>query len=511
MDTMMTPAQHYLPSGVGPLGKSYIACPRMMYAHLTASSVSRFRRWTTSSSHFGIQGDAHPFAHVKDIYCRITEFRDLGANPRCLLESQVLALRMKMLTTSILSRGPAPASSSNAWSMRSGVQVPGALGPRFDPYDTTPMLTRILVTGANFPSVANLVCDVFAGLRAHHADRVRADRSAPQRAHRARRGVHRALDVGPRVGLQHRLQHVRPRRGDAAAVQRTGTGTAPERGASTPFSRGPNALLEEEEHELKARELERACGTGCSPSGARRVSGASTRGVQQGLTPSLSASSIASAASVATAFTMPDLGASGLGLLSLGLGANGSRMIGTNGSAAVGTPTTPMPLTPVAPLPTGDAEAQIGLAKVAEPDMDAFLTYGAIVPEYCHLETMLVKGIIQPPPLPPRAEPGLLLLIPSCANLCSDTTDSSSLHATVPHAPQTPTGSRASAARTAPTSRVRIRESRWPQRVPGCNLRQAATRAPCVREFASNAVIEQLRARATRTPVDATSRHWLHA
>jgi xylulokinase len=45
-------------------------------------------------------------------------------------------------------------------------------------------------------------------------------------------------------------------------------------------------------------------------------------------------------------------------------------------------------------MPTGDAEAQVGLAKVAEPDADAFLAYAAIVPEYCRLEGMLVKGIV---------------------------------------------------------------------------------------------------------------------
>ncbi|KAJ7197425.1 hypothetical protein GGX14DRAFT_668040 [Mycena pura] len=88
----------------------------------------------------------------------------------------------------------------------------------------------------------------------------------------------------------------------------------------------------------------------------------------------------------------------------------------------VGTPTTPMPLTPVAPLPTGDAEAQIGLAKVAEPDMDAFRA------------RMLLVDVSEPPPLPPMQSWCLLPLIPSCANQCSDATDSSSPHATVPHA-----------------------------------------------------------------------------
>jgi xylulokinase len=48
----------------------------------------------------------------------------------------------------------------------------------------------------------------------------------------------------------------------------------------------------------------------------------------------------------------------------------------------------------VVALATSDSEAQIGLAKVAEPDVDAFLTYAAIVPEYYRLEGMLIKGIV---------------------------------------------------------------------------------------------------------------------
>jgi len=58
------------------------------------------------------------------------------------------------------------------------------------------------------------------------------------------------------------------------------------------------------------------------------------------------------------------------------------------------TPTTTTSLAPVTAMPTSDAEAQIGLAKVAEPDVDAFMTYAAIVPEYCRLENMLVKSLV---------------------------------------------------------------------------------------------------------------------
>ena len=45
-------------------------------------------------------------------------------------------------------------------------------------------------------------------------------------------------------------------------------------------------------------------------------------------------------------------------------------------------------------MPTSDAELQLGLAKVAEPDVDAFMSYAAIVPEYCRLEGLLIKSLV---------------------------------------------------------------------------------------------------------------------
>ncbi|KAK2463303.1 hypothetical protein APHAL10511_004958 [Amanita phalloides] len=106
-----------------------------------------------------------------------------------------------------------------------------------------------------------------------------------------------------------------------------------------------------------------------------------------------------------TAFTTPDMGflappppSSGNGMG--GNGGSGSHSGNGNGngngsgSGNGTTPTTPTPLTPVIALPTADAETQIGLAKVAEPDLDAFLSYASIVPEFCRLEAMLIKGIV---------------------------------------------------------------------------------------------------------------------
>ena len=47
-----------------------------------------------------LQGDSYPLSHVKGIYrfetgIKVNEFRDLRANPRCLLESQILSFRVR--------------------------------------------------------------------------------------------------------------------------------------------------------------------------------------------------------------------------------------------------------------------------------------------------------------------------------------------------------------------------------------------------------------------------------
>jgi xylulokinase len=120
-----------------------------------------------------------------------------------------------------------------------------------------------------------------------------------------------------------------------------------------------------------------------------------------------------------TAYTTPDVSAMNMSMSGLGIGslspgpsgnggttsngqttpgqivsANSTGAGGGGGSGTTTTTTNPTPLTPVVALPTGDGETQLGLAKVAEPDSDAFLTYAAIVTEYCRLEGMLVKGIV---------------------------------------------------------------------------------------------------------------------
>jgi xylulokinase len=144
-----------------------------------------------------------------------------------------------------------------------------------------------------------------------------------------------------------------------------------------------------EEEEDEALELERngrfgGLSGGINPgvigSGVYGISGSGAYGestmrlrTQTGSTTDTTLSSVTSSGMApSTALTTPD--------------------IGTNGSS--GMSSTPTPLTPVVALATSDSEAQIGLAKVAEPDVDAFLAYAAIVPEYYRLEGMLIKGIV---------------------------------------------------------------------------------------------------------------------
>ena len=73
-----------------------------------------------------------------------------------------------------------------------------------------------------------------------------------------------------------------------------------------------------------------------------------------------------------TAFTTPDLGT-----------ANAGAAVTEAGEATA--------LMPVTALPASEVETQVSMAKIAESDVDAFMAYVAIVPEYCHLEGMLVQ------------------------------------------------------------------------------------------------------------------------
>ncbi|KAF8063231.1 hypothetical protein FPV67DRAFT_1505659 [Lyophyllum atratum] len=504
MDVLLTPAQHYIPTRLYNLfphpaqdpgeKRKYIAMlssrnadvPRALVRDMYTKSWSAFDRLVAIVppggsiglddklfSFWYLQNDSFPFSHVKGIYrfetgIKVTEFRDLRANPRCLVESQILAFRVKwsrMLATGVLGTPRKPTSNPSSSSpapqaqphVRASALMLSSLGLPFDPYDFTPLPTRVLATGAaaNFPSVANLVGDVFNASVLVPSSQVEAAQVSPHRNAPARGFPGRAalgasyvarwvwardrdgMGVGL-VGFEEEGRRVLGKRwvatggaalrtnvnGLAAAGSSVGAGSA----AGTSYSLagaglsastgvggigsgrsglglGATVFVEEEEdeeleRERREREMQDRIGLGLGGVGvigggmygAGSTFGSGSTGVDLGyssrvrtqtgstvdslgslLSPGLSAPS--------TAFTTPDTN-----LLSAG-------MIGANGTGS-GAPTSPTPLTPVVALPTADVEAQMGLAKVAEPDVDAFMTYAAIVPEYCRLEGMLVKGIV---------------------------------------------------------------------------------------------------------------------
>ena len=374
---------------------------------------------------------------------KVTEFRDLRANPRCLLESQLLSFRVKwarLVTSGVLGAtrktgvSPTPPPSLTPSQGRT-TSVLSSFGLPFDPYDPAPLPTRVLATGAaaNFPSVANLVGDVFNApvfvpTTQIDSAQVVPHRNAPARgfpsraalgsAYTARWVWGRDVGVGALSGFEDEARRLLGKRWVASggAPIRThvgapgvplaatgGPGSGANSGASTPFplatrsALGSTVFVEEEEDAEIERERRGLGLAGYGVLSPGVIGGGAFGGVYadpRGRTQTGStAESMSSGPAPSSAFTTPDLGGFGGplsgngGLAPPGAAANG-------GSGGAGTPTTPTPLTPVVALATNDAEAQLGLAKVAESDFDSFMAYASIVPEYARLETMVVKGIV---------------------------------------------------------------------------------------------------------------------
>src|SRR6202167_1255110 len=83
-----------------------------------------------------LQGDSFPFSHVKGIFrfetgVKVNEFRDLRANPRCLVESQVLSFRVRwalMTSTGALGAAVGRARGSSSLVTSSAAVSPGPGG-----------------------------------------------------------------------------------------------------------------------------------------------------------------------------------------------------------------------------------------------------------------------------------------------------------------------------------------------------------------------------------------------
>ena len=291
------------------------------------------------------------------------------------------------------------------------------MGLPFDPYDYNPLPSRIIATGAadNFPSIANLVGDilnapVLVPTTQIDAAQVIPHRNAPAVGFPARAalggayvarwvwGKERGTPAGTgRGGFEEEIRRLLSKRWTATGgaplrtnINAPSAGSKPGSGTSTPYGHGARSglgstvLVEVDEEDVE--EIERlgsqnggnlyGLGAGFgevldSAGRLRTFTGSTTGTTMSGTT--IEAPS--------TAFTTPELGTVG----------------SPNPASATGsesTPVAPTALVPVTALPTSDAELQLGLAKVAEPDVDAFMSYAAIVPEYCRLEGLLVKSIV---------------------------------------------------------------------------------------------------------------------
>lgn len=380
-----------------------------------------------------LQADGFPFSHVKGIFrfetgIKVNEFRDLRANPRCLLESQFLSFRVRwsgILASGIFAnavgRGGAVPNVNAAH--LSGANLPASnLGLTFDPYDHSTLPSRILATGAaaNFPSVVNIIGDIFNApviipTSQIDAAQVTPHRNAPAKGHPSRASIGGAYVArwvwgrergGIRVGgaFEDDLRKVFSKRWmvTGGLVLKTSINTVPQlgnstpavgglptggssrggSGSSTPYSHHPRSglgttvVVEEDEEEI---DIDVATGR------LRSLAMSAITGPLQ--TKNSTFSLLSNTALAASALN----------------GQNpapfiGSELLSPDPPNIVGgeiTSTTSAPLTPVTVMTsTSENDLQVGLGKVTDPDVDSFMSYAAIVPEYCRLESMLVKGIV---------------------------------------------------------------------------------------------------------------------
>ncbi|KAL5521859.1 hypothetical protein ACEPAF_1703 [Sanghuangporus sanghuang] len=517
MDVMLSPATQFIPNRQYTLvphpaqdtaeKRRYVAMlmnrngdvPRALVRDMYTKSWSAFDRLVAIVppggsiglddklfSFWHLQAEAFPFSHVKGIFrfetgIKTNEFRDLRANPRCLLESQLLSFRnryARMRSSTLYSR---VSSTPQAQSL-----IATGLGLPFDPYSIAQLPRRILATGAaaNFPSIVNLLGDIFnapifipqtqldsahavapAGPGAGVAGGPKAQFAAAHRnapapgfpsraalggAYVARWAWSRERSTGnnaPPVAYEDEVRRLLTRRWNLRAKQHSGSGThspAPYLKHQRSAGLGADVLVEEDEEEEDAYRSPAPPGVSAGTAGSGYSAGSAydhtlgSAGIMSTTTPpprvrTATGSSLATTASASvfsvspsvstggsafTALTSPDLASTyghsisgaipgsipghGAGTSPTGVGAltptadlNSSAGAVNSGNASGMPPASGItPLTPVGALPTGDTEAQLGWVKVAEPDVDAFMAYASIVPEYIRLEGLLIKSLV---------------------------------------------------------------------------------------------------------------------
>ena len=306
------------------------------------------------------------------------------------------------LVTSSAAASPGPGQRIGTPAIGSMGASSSGLGLSFDPYDSSSLPARILATGAaiNFPAVASLVSElfnapVFVPTTQLDSAQITPHRNAPAKGYPGRAALGGAYvarwvwgkERGTgRGSFEEEVRRLLAKRwvasGGTPPRTHIGGETPAGSGANTPYNTrrtGFGAAVLEEEEEDALEEMERlggdAFGEGELVARLRTATGSSTTST----TTATGTSMGSSGALPSTTFTTPDLGTTNTGP-------------GASEAGAATASTTAM--ISVTALPASEAETQVGLAKVAEPDVDAFMAYAAIVPEYCRLEGMLVKALV---------------------------------------------------------------------------------------------------------------------
>src|ERR1700754_5205293 len=118
-----------------------------------------FTFWIMSSE--GYPHTCNKGVHRFEVGAKVHEFRDLRANPRCLVESQLFSFRVRFARLVALGlfippvEGPPPSVNAQRMTVE--------LGLGFNPYDSNHLPRRIICTGsvAACSSVVNCLTDVF--------------------------------------------------------------------------------------------------------------------------------------------------------------------------------------------------------------------------------------------------------------------------------------------------------------------------------------------------------------
>ncbi|QRV95912.1 FGGY-family carbohydrate kinase [Ceratobasidium sp. AG-Ba] len=344
-----------------------------------------------------LQPEAPPFDHVKGVFrfetgVKVNEFRDLRANPRCLLESQLLSLRVRH------ARMMALLSSNSSPPNRPLSLLATSLAHTFDPYSTQALPPRILALGAaaGFASVVSITADVFGS-------RVLVPKSV----------VVRGAPVTPV------MTPTRAPLGFGVGGY-MGAGTGGGSGTSTPGltvpgqpPAGQQQAPIESRAALGAAYLARWAVSGSGVDFEEDVKSILKRRAKLAGGLGLGGMGTASSAMFPLA-TSGGYGRSGLGNSVLVEEDEEEEDDGRDRNPSGSTAATSMSLhlqippgtgpagngqngqgsASVHALPTEESDALLGLAKVAEADMDAFAAYAALVPEWCRLENMLLKGVV---------------------------------------------------------------------------------------------------------------------